>query len=96
MLKNVHDVITEYMVENGYNALYNDGCGCSIDDLAPCYQSCIVCDFGVMIDCEHCENIDTCGDSSIEMGYDACEIAVPVGWCAKAIKTIRENGVNDD
>lgn len=84
--KNVYDVIAEYMIKNGYNALYYDGCGCSINDLAPCDQSCIFCSFGAMVDCEHCENLATCEDSSIELGYDACEIAVPIGWCEKAVK----------
>ena len=35
-MKNVYEIVKEYLVENGYDGLVTDGCGCSLDDLAPC------------------------------------------------------------
>ena len=86
MNKTIEDIVKEYAIKNGYNALYYDGCGCVIDDLAPCDSCSLQCGFGVVVDCEHCDKIDTCEDSSIALGYDACEICVPVGWCDNAVK----------
>lgn len=86
MDKYVADVVKDYMRANGYDALYSDSCcACFIDDLAPCDNNCMACDFGVKVDCEHCEKLNECEDSSVELGYDACEIGVCVGWCEKAV-----------
>ena len=32
----VHEIVLEYLEEHGFDGLCTNGCGCSIDDLAPC------------------------------------------------------------
>lgn len=40
----VLEIIREYLTANGYGGLYNDddedGCGCRLDNLAPCLATC--------------------------------------------------------
>lgn len=33
---NCKEIIEKYLRENGYEALCGDGCGCGLDDFAPC------------------------------------------------------------
>ena len=35
---NVKEIISEYLTQNGYEGLFNEGseCGCLLDDLCPC------------------------------------------------------------
>ena len=35
---NVKEIVSKYLVENGFDGLFNDGgeCGCLVDDLCPC------------------------------------------------------------
>ncbi len=41
---NVKEIIQDYLRKNGYDGLCcpEDPCGCSIDDLMPCEESCIL------------------------------------------------------
>ena len=32
----VKEIIKDWLLDNGYDGLYNDDCGCSIDALMPC------------------------------------------------------------
>jgi hypothetical protein len=32
----VNEIVQEYLKSNGYDGLYNEDCGCKIDDLCPC------------------------------------------------------------
>ena len=45
---NVLEIIKEYLVQNGYDGLYNTAgeCACLIEDLAPCSESCSDCEPG--------------------------------------------------
>ena len=36
----VKEIIHQYLTANGYEGLAGDECGCSIDDLHPCCDSC--------------------------------------------------------
>ena len=44
--KTVLEVVKEYLATHGYDGLCTEGCGCSVDDLAPCggegIASCVV------------------------------------------------------
>lgn len=33
---NVYDIVREYLETHGYDGLAGEGCGCTLDDLAPC------------------------------------------------------------
>ncbi len=33
---NTKDIVTEWLYNNGFDGLYCEACGCSIDDLMPC------------------------------------------------------------
>jgi len=42
----VKEILVKWLKDNGYDGLYYDdadGCGCSIDNLIPCRQSCECC-----------------------------------------------------
>ena len=32
----VREIVREYLVANGYDGLWNDDCGCPLDDFMPC------------------------------------------------------------
>ncbi len=42
----VHDIVAQYLVDNGYDGLYTDDCGCLLDDLMPCCSECGNCEPG--------------------------------------------------
>ena len=57
----VKNILVGYLVKHGYDGLCSDGCGCDIDDLAPCCEY-----FGDCVpafkhpngcQCEGCENL---------------------------------------
>jgi len=37
-MKNVKEIVNEWLIDEGFDGLCNDECGCSINDLAPCYD----------------------------------------------------------
>lgn len=32
----VSNIVSKYLLDNGYDGLCNDGCGCFLDDFMPC------------------------------------------------------------
>lgn len=40
---NVESITLDYLLKNGYEGLFNDDCGCSIDDTAPCGDCPLTC-----------------------------------------------------
>ena len=36
MSENIIDIVKQYLMDNGYDGLYSDDCGCFVNDLAPC------------------------------------------------------------
>ena len=42
----VKQIVTEWLKEHGYDGLYNDDCGCVLDDLMPCEDCCDGCEAG--------------------------------------------------
>lgn len=43
----VKEIVIEYLKKNGYDGLYNDDCGCALDDLIPCCDNIETCMAGV-------------------------------------------------
>ena len=39
----VHGIIKMLLLRHGYDGLCTDDCGCSIDNLAPCGNDCMLC-----------------------------------------------------
>ena len=37
------EIVREYLNAHGYDGLYDDDCGCTKDDLAPCGEICTDC-----------------------------------------------------
>ena len=59
----VKDIVILYLKEHGYDGLYNYGeCGCKLDDLIPCDESCSICEPGYKVPCdpETCRLGDDC------------------------------------
>jgi len=69
----VREILTDWLKEHGYDGLYCDECGCEIDDLAPCDESCVACRPGYKWPC-------TCGKPR-EHEYDfyVCPTRPPKG-----------------
>jgi hypothetical protein len=54
-------IIKRFLIDNGYDGLCNDGCGCEIDDLMPCEDPVGDCVAAYAYDisggaCEKCDN----------------------------------------
>ena len=47
----VKEIVTQYLVENGYDGLCEDGrrCGCDIEDLMPCCEMSELCFAGYKV-----------------------------------------------
>lgn len=45
------DMVKKYLVDNGLDGLCNDGCGCGLDDLAPCGDPEADCQAAVKLVC---------------------------------------------
>jgi len=39
----VEGIVKQWLRDNGYDGLYNDDCGCTLDDFAPCGEICGDC-----------------------------------------------------
>ena len=54
-MKTVFEIIKDYLIENKYDGLCGDECGCDINDLAPCdgYEG--KCTPAYKHECEKCE-----------------------------------------
>lgn len=65
-MKTVKDIVTEYLKSNGYDGLYNDDCGCPVDDLAPCCQLYDDCTAGYRHDTCECGCDDHIGPKESE------------------------------
>ncbi len=54
---NVHDIVKQYLKDNGFDGLCTEDCGCLIDDLFPCCQEGLVdCVPGYKLDAEDAVN----------------------------------------
>jgi len=50
---NVRQIVKQFLLANGYDGLYNDDCGCALDDLIPCgSESLSTCEPGYKIPCD--------------------------------------------
>lgn len=57
-MKDVQQIVKEYLKANGYGGLGCEDCGCDIDDLITCGDNCSECEPRYKIlnpDCEKCE-----------------------------------------
>lgn len=43
----VNDIVINWLKSFKFDGLYNDDCGCTIDEFAPCGNSCLTCKPGV-------------------------------------------------
>ncbi len=52
----IKDIIKTWLKDNGYDGLYDDECGCEIDDLFPCGEPNEHCEAGYKIKFNHPEH----------------------------------------
>lgn len=52
---NVKEMLTQYLIDNGYQGLQCDECGCGIDDLIPCNELNIECEAAYAFECSKCK-----------------------------------------
>lgn len=53
----IQDIVKKFLIDNGYDGLYTEGCGCEVADLFPCGEP-GNCEAGHKIPCpgpEDCE-----------------------------------------
>ncbi len=59
----VEEILKQWLKDNGYDGLYTDGCGCEIDDLAPCCVDPFTeCEAGYKVPCPGPEDCSAGGD----------------------------------
>lgn len=68
----VTEIVTTYLINHHYDGLYNpdEGCGCSLNDLAPCDYMNGSCCPAYQIECKTCKNN---GDCEVQREYDMNE-----------------------
>jgi hypothetical protein len=66
---NVKEIVKEYLLNNGYDGLCNDDCGCCLDDLMPCEGDIGSCEPGYKKPC-NCD--DGCDFHMSKKKYDFC------------------------
>lgn len=66
----VKDIVLEYLTKNGYGGLRFDECGCFLDDLIPCGESCEHCEPAYSV-LRHCETCDAACDIRFDGGITA-------------------------
>lgn len=66
----VQDILHAYLVKNGFDGLCgNCLCGCSADNLMPCYEPDATCEPAYFIDCKTCARRETCAELR-DLGLD--------------------------
>lgn len=48
---NIQEIIEKWLVDNSYDGLYSEACGCEVDDLMPCGEP-RNCDAGYKVPCD--------------------------------------------
>jgi hypothetical protein len=71
----VKEIVSKYLVDNGFGGLHNGDCGCFDDDLFPCDGPCDSCEPAYKVPA-HCA---TC-----EIGCEASDTAAV--WCLTTVK----------
>jgi len=64
---NVRDIVKEWLIEHGYEGLYNNYCGCALDDLMTCQRDTTLCKPGHKIPCDP-ETCPVNGDCPFHIG----------------------------
>lgn len=65
---NIAKIVEAWLVQNGYEGLYNDECGCEVGDLMPCDEPNINCEAGYKVPCPGPEECWCDGDGSTHIG----------------------------
>lgn len=60
----IEDIVKKYLVEHEYSGLYNEECGCSLDDLFPCGSCPRDCEPGYVNNCHSCADQEKCMEES--------------------------------
>ena len=53
-MKNVKQIVHDYLTANGYQGLCTDYCECGLDDLMPCDDYCVPCTAAYKTKCPNC------------------------------------------
>ena len=54
---NVYEITKKYLIDNGYDGLFTDDCGCLVDDLMPCDGDCSYCEAGYKMSAEEADKL---------------------------------------
>lgn len=72
---NTRQIIQQYLRANGFDGLAADGCGCGIDDLAPCGGDITDCKPAKRFDCDG--SCSGCCSTGPHDRADACYRSIP-------------------
>ena len=61
------EIAAEWLKEHGYEGLYNEGCGCKLDDLMPCGPG-SDCEAGHIVPCPGPGKCEADGDCDWHVG----------------------------
>lgn len=64
----VRDIVAAWLKEHGYDGLFADECGCTVDDLMPCSETYFNCEAGYKNPCPGPEDCPAEGDCAFHIG----------------------------
>jgi len=67
-MKEVKEIIRNFLIAGGYDGLYCEECGCSLEELIPCGSDFSQCKPGYFVKCDikNCENEYCIGESALK------------------------------
>ena len=68
---NVYEITKKYLIDNGYDGLFTDECGCLVDDLMPCGFECGYCQPGYKLSAEEADRLGY--EVNPDWDYIVCE-----------------------
>ena len=85
---NIKEMMTSYLLLNGYDGLQNDECGCGVDDLMPCGDPSMDCERAFAYRCGDCAKNTVC-DVDLVAGHFGTVYSTKGDFCTPEYMEVR-------